>query len=78
MENNQFTLEEAFLLINKIVLERDRVHIGGKEVASLGTVVGLLTMNDEIELVVKFSTRLSQLTKEEFSQQIEAVTDEHA
>ena len=78
MENNQFTLEEAFLLINKIVLERDRVHIGGKEVASLGTVVGLLTMNDEIELVVKFSTRLSQLNKEEFSQQIEAVTDDQA
>ncbi|MCP4978378.1 MAG: hypothetical protein GY931_19705 [Maribacter sp.] len=58
-----FELQEAVSLINKTVTKK------GTKVASttdIGIISGVLAMNDQIELVIKFENILDQSTKDEF------------
>lgn len=65
---NEFTLEEAVALIYRtVVLGQDT----GKrrtlpDITCIGVICGVLAMNDQIEVVVKFHDTLRQFTKEEF------------
>lgn len=65
---NEFTLEEAVSLIYRHVVLKKNVSVSGKkpDVTVIGHVCGVLTLNDQIEVVVKFHDDLRQFTKEEF------------
>ncbi len=60
---NTFELQEAVSLINKTVSKK------GQNVSSttdIGIISGVLSLNDQIELVVKFEDSIEQCTKDEF------------
>ena len=58
-----FSLEEAFALLNRIVSPKG---VCSPEISDLGVVVGLLTLNEEPELIVKRLDALEQLNRDEF------------
>jgi len=61
-----FTKEEAFQLLNHEVLKNsDGAHIKNPPLEKIGLVVGILTMNDEVEVLVKFREGMDQLCKAE-------------
>ena len=70
---NEFTLEEAMLLIYRhVVLKKNLPASFAKpDVTKLGHVCGVLTLNDQIEVVVKFHDELKQFTKEEFNKEVQ-------
>jgi len=63
-QNNKFTIDEIVKLINLTVVRNDLGDSFKPE--NLGIIVGVLTLNDEVEMVVKFIDRISQFTKNEF------------
>ncbi len=65
---NPFTLEEAVALIYQLaVLKKDAPASGTvHDITKIGHICGVLTMNDQIEIVIKFHDDLRQFTKEEF------------
>ncbi len=65
---NEFNLEEAVSLIYHLaVLKKDVKPSGQKyDITKIGHICGVLTMNDQIEIVIKFHDDLRQFTKEEF------------
>ena len=75
-ETGQFDLQEAFGLINKTVLAKDTWCVAQQTVQSIGIVVGVLSLNEEVEVVVKFMDRVVQFTKREFTEEIEALADD--
>lgn len=60
---NTFELQEAVSLINKTVSKKGRKVISTTDI---GIISGVLAMNDQIELVIKFEDVLDQSTKDEF------------
>jgi hypothetical protein len=69
---NEFTLEEAVALIYRLAVLDKNAPSSGKlpDITQLGLVCGVLTMNDQIEVVVKFHDEIRQYNKEEFENQI--------
>ena len=65
---NTFTLEEAVSLIYRLaVLKKDAPQPGKKlSITQIGHICGVLTLNDQIEIVIKFHDQMRQFTKEEF------------
>jgi hypothetical protein len=62
----QFKLPEACALLNKEVIRlEDRCSLPNPPVSMLGIVCGVLTMNDEIEILVRFPSGMEQLVKTE-------------
>jgi hypothetical protein len=63
--NDKFAIDEVVKLINMTVI---RNNLDDKfKPENLGIIVGVLTLNDEVEMVVKFIDRITQFTKSEFS-----------
>ena len=65
---DNFELEEAFALMERVVIRaknKDDKHPS----LDFGVVSGVLAVNEEIELVIKFLDGLSQYTKSEFTAQ---------
>jgi len=72
---NMFTTNEAFQLLNRHVIKKE--HFGqAPTIEHLGYVSGIITLNEEPEVVIKFIDELVQLTKLEFEDQIQVITDE--
>lgn len=69
---NPFTLDEAVSLIYRLaVLKKDIVPFGQKySITQIGHICGVLTLNDQIEIVIKFHDEMRQFTKEEFYAQV--------
>lgn len=69
---NPFTLEEAVSLIYRLaVLKKDERQPGQKySITQIGHICGVLTLNDQIEIVIKFHNEMRQFTKEEFYNQV--------
>lgn len=69
---NSFTLEEAIALIYRHAVLKVNLTTPDKkpELTMIGHVCGLLTLNDQIEVVIKFHDDLRQFTKEEFESEI--------
>jgi len=69
---NEFTLQEAVALIYRLaVLDKNAATSGQlPDITQIGLVCGVLTMNDQIEVVVKFHDEIRQYNKEEFENQI--------
>jgi hypothetical protein len=64
-KQNQFTIDEAYTLMDAFVARNSITGIPD-EVSNIGIVCGLLKLNDEVEVVVKFLDGLNQFTKEEY------------
>lgn len=75
LESSGFTLEEATGYLNREVVKKGEDRKGKSIVDTHGIVVGLLVMNDELELVVKWSEGIKQYMKTEFSNSLEVIDD---
>lgn len=75
---NPFTLEEAVSLIYHLaVLKKDERQPGKKySITQIGHICGVLTLNDQIEVVIKFYDGMRQFTKEEFYAQVKILEDQ--
>lgn len=64
---HEFTLEEAVSLIYRlVVLKQDAVAVEKHpDITKTGHVCGVLTLNDQIEVVIKFYDGMRQFTKED-------------
>ena len=69
---NTFDLEEAVSLIYRLaVLKKNAPKLGQKlSITQIGHICGVLTLNDQIEIVIKFHDEMRQFTKEEFYAQV--------
>ena len=74
---NPFTLDEAVFLIYRLaVLKKDAVQSGQKySITQIGHICGVLTLNDQIEIVIKFHDEMRQFTKEEFYAQVKLIDE---
>ncbi|MBV1905651.1 MAG: hypothetical protein KUG75_06210 [Pseudomonadales bacterium] len=71
-----FELQEAIKLINKTVLMKEDGEFPVPGIGALGVISGVLTLNEEVEVVIKLIDRVTQMTKQEYSNQIERVIDD--
>lgn len=61
-----FDLREATALIYKEIIRiQDRSYLPKPPIEKIGIICGILTLNDEIEVVVRFPEGLDQLSKTE-------------
>ncbi|MBK7492578.1 MAG: hypothetical protein KBF68_09575 [Nitrosomonas sp.] len=74
---NPFTLNEAVSLIYRLaVLKKDVMPLGKKySITQIGHICGVLTLNDQIEIVIKFHDEMRQFTKEEFYAQVKLLDE---
>ncbi len=70
-KQKRFELDEAIQLIDHIVVLKR--HPDKRDPRSFGVVAGVLTLNEEIEVVLKFMDRVTQATKREFLHQVELI-----
>ena len=68
--NEQFTPQEAFELLNSHVVKKEDENNKNLPVEKIGFVAGVITLNDEVEVMIKFPKELIQLTKTVFAVQI--------
>lgn len=62
-----FKLEEACsLMCRQVIKIEDRQHYPNPPTDKIGLVLGVLAVNDEIEVLVKFGSDMEQLIKAEF------------
>jgi len=67
---DQFTLDSAFELLNCHVVKKGDEKKAQSTIEVIGFVAGIITLNDEVEVMIKFPNELVQLTKTDFVQQI--------
>jgi len=67
---DQFTPQEAFDLLNNHVVKKEDENNNNLPIEKIGFVAGVITLNDEVEVMIKFPKQLIQLTKSAFSQQM--------
>jgi hypothetical protein len=67
---DQFTLQEAFDLLNSHVVKKENENKQNLTIDKIAFIAGVITLNDEIEVMVKFPDELLQLTKEAFNKKI--------
>ncbi|MGJ0485658.1 MAG: hypothetical protein ACR65R_14195 [Methylomicrobium sp.] len=68
---NEFMLNEAVSLIYRhIVLKKNMDKSNTPDITQIGHICGVLTLNDQIEIVIKFHDELRQFTKQEFEAEI--------
>lgn len=69
---NEFTLEHAVSLIYRHAVLKINTATSGKmpDITLIGHICGVLTLNDQIEVVIKFHDELKQFTKDEFDIEI--------
>lgn len=71
-----FEAQEAFNLLNEqIILCENRRFKANPPIEMTGVIVGVLTLNEEIEIVVRFIDSLEQLTKLEYLRKYLIVDD---
>lgn len=67
---DQFTPQEAFELLNSHVVKKEDENNKNLSMDKIGFVAGVITLNDEVEVMIKFPKELVQLTKNTFAEQI--------
>lgn len=65
--NDQFTMQEAFELLNSHVVKKEDEDNKDLPIEKIGFIAGVITLNDEIEVMIKFPNQLTQLTKTAFA-----------
>ncbi len=72
--NQQFSVDEVVKLFNYPVIKSDR---GTKFLPeNIGLIVGVLILNEQVEMVVKFIDRVTQFTKPEFYRHYRVLRDD--
>lgn len=69
-----YTLEEATALVHAEVVRKEH-YSENPPLEKRGFVAGLISLNDEIELLVKFDEKLIQITKAAFEEKIVVLPD---
>lgn len=64
-QKQSFSVDEVVRLINRPVIRNDKGNKFTPE--NIGLIVGVVTLNQEVEMVVKFIDRITQFTKTEFN-----------
>ena len=72
---HEFTLEEAFGLFNAHARRKTRPAGAGK-LDGLGFVAGVVTLNDQVEFLIKFEGELLQLNKRGATDLIQILPDD--
>jgi len=67
---DQFTAQEAFELLNSHVVKKKNENNKNLPIEKIGFIAGVITLNDEVEVMIKFPKQLIQLTKTAFAEQI--------
>lgn len=67
---DQFTTKEAFELLNSHVVKKEDEDNENLAIDKIGFIAGVITLNDEVEVMVKFPKEIIQLTEIQFSQRI--------
>ena len=67
---DQFTAEEAFDLLNSHVVKKEDENKKNLPIEFIGFIAGVITLNDEVEVMIKFPKELLQLTKIAFTEQM--------
>ena len=67
---DQFTTKEAFELLNSHVVKKEDEDNENLAIDQIGFIAGVITLNDEVEVMVKFPKELIQLTKVKFAEQM--------
>lgn len=65
---DQFTAKEAFELLNSHVINKVNENNENLNIDQIGFIAGVITLNDEVEVMIKFPKELIQLTKTSFSE----------
>ena len=68
-----FTLKEATKLMHHEVMRKD-IKGNKQTIKNTGVVLGILHLNEEIELVVQFYSEAKQFTKSEFESQLDVIS----
>ncbi len=70
---SEFSVAEVVELLNNPVIKTER----GTEFLpeNIGLIVGVLILNEQVEMVVKFVDRVTQFTKAEFSGKYKVIKD---
>lgn len=72
----RFNLEEAACMVyREIVKIEDRTYLPNPPTAKVGVVVGLLDINEEIELIVRWIDHMDQYVKAEFCSEFKLVPE---
>ena len=66
----QFTPQEAFELLNSHLVKKEDENNKNLPIEKIGFVAGVITLNDEVEVMIKFPKELIQLTKTAFFEQM--------
>jgi hypothetical protein len=66
----QFTQKEACELLNSHVIKKENESNENLAIEDIGFIAGVITLNDEIEVMVKFPDELLQLSKSTFNKNI--------
>jgi len=69
-----FEIEEACELLNLTVVALDNTHTPPR-ISEIGIICGVLTCNEEVEIVIKFLDQLRQYTKAEFIAQLKILKE---
>jgi len=73
----RFDLQEAIALINhEVINTSDHASLPKPPIDKLGVVVGILTLNEEIEILIRIDDSLQQICKTEFNADFILVPDE--
>ena len=72
-QSTQFSINEVVALLNYTVIKHDRGEHFVPE--NLGIICGVLSLNEEVEMVVKFIDRVGQFTKAEFNKHYRVIRD---
>jgi hypothetical protein len=67
---DQFPPQEAFELLNSHVVKKEDENNKNLPIEKIGFVAGVITLNDKVEVIIKFPERLVQLTKTDFAEKI--------
>lgn len=66
----QFTPQEAFDLLNSHVVKKENENKENLAIDQIAFIAGVITLNEEVEVMVKFPKQLIQLTKTAFYSQM--------
>ena len=69
-KRKEFSASDAFLLMDRLVERKSSAESDQDSVHKIGVVCGVLNINEEIEIVVKFMDGLSQYTYEEMNEKL--------
>ncbi|PTY38073.1 hypothetical protein BGP77_16610 [Saccharospirillum sp. MSK14-1] len=70
-----FSIESAVQYLNYTVAERTKPESERYRPSQRGVIVGVLTMNDEVELIIKFMEGVRQYTLSEVRASLEVIDD---